>query len=83
MKHLCLTMTFLLMAALAMAAEQPLQEREATDHAADRMQRKERSAPAPADSPPQVPADGRVWPRQFVPTEKINADSVVSFPADI
>ena len=23
------------------------------------------------------------WPRTFVPTERINADTVVSFPADI
>lgn len=26
---------------------------------------------------------GESWPRTIVPTEKINADTVVSFPADI
>ena len=27
--------------------------------------------------------DTEPWPRTFIPTEKITADSVVSFPADI
>lgn len=31
---------------------------------------------------PDSPVDS-AWPRTFVPTEKINADTVVSFPADI
>ena len=26
---------------------------------------------------------GKGWPRTFVPSDKINADSIVSFPADI
>jgi hypothetical protein len=30
-------------------------------------------------SPPADPS----WPQPFVPTDKINADSVISFPADI
>jgi len=44
-----------------------------------------------ANSPPSIPANTsqpqktkkELWPRTFVPSEKITADSVVSFPADI
>ena len=45
----------------------------------------EKSQPAPAtgdDSREELQGSGS-WPRPFVPSEKIGADSVVSFPADI
>ncbi len=44
---------------------------------------KVQSAPlAGEDSREELLRDGS-WPRPFVPSEKIGADSVVSFPADI
>ncbi len=30
-----------------------------------------------------LPSKGEPWPRTFVPSERIKADTVVSFPADI
>lgn len=37
----------------------------------------------PVSKPPPKMTDKEPWPRTFVPSEKITADSVVSFPADI
>ena len=37
----------------------------------------------PAKKPQPQPSQAEPWPRTFVPTEKIKADTVVSFPADI
>ncbi len=39
----------------------------------------------PLQSPHRQPRtkEKEQWPRPFIPSEKINADSVVSFPADI
>jgi len=37
-----------------------------------------------AENQPRQAAQGNAtWPRTFVPAEKINADTAVSFPADI
>ena len=37
----------------------------------------------PASKPQPNKTEKELWPRTFVPSEKITADSVVSFPADI
>jgi hypothetical protein len=39
--------------------------------------------PIPASKSQPQKAKKELWPRTFVPSEKITADSVVSFPADI
>ena len=39
------------------------------------------SVPASKSQPKKT--EKELWPRTFVPSEKITADSVVSFPADI
>ena len=39
--------------------------------------------PLPAGKQPPKGTVQEPWPRTFVPSEKITADSVVSFPADI
>jgi hypothetical protein len=84
MKRLYLTMAVLL-AATALAPAQPGENPGDTDRAAERdsARREEKSASDSPDIREQVPPDGSTWPRTFVPTEKINADSAVSFPTDI
>jgi hypothetical protein len=37
----------------------------------------------PATTPQPKKTKKELWPRTFIPSEKITADSVVSFPADI
>lgn len=80
---------FLIMAVLlATATLVPAQPGESPgdiDGAAERdsARREEKSASDSEDIPRQEPPAGSAWPRPFVPTEKINADSVVSFPTDI
>jgi hypothetical protein len=67
-----------LFAAAAMAAAEPKK-----DSGQAEPEEKAQSAPeTPADSREELLRDGS-WPRPFVPSEKIGADSVVSFPADI
>jgi hypothetical protein len=44
---------------------------------AHRLEAQEAPPPAPAGPPPSDPLE------EFVPTEKLEADSVVSFPVDI
>ena len=39
--------------------------------------------PIPTSKPQPKKPEKELWPRTFVPSEKITADSVVSFPADI
>ena len=39
--------------------------------------------PIPANTSQTKKTKKELWPRTFVPSEKITADSVVSFPADI
>jgi hypothetical protein len=67
-----------LFAAAALAATEP-------DKDSGQAEPKEKAQAAPAtveDSREELLRDGS-WPRPFVPKEKIGADSVVSFPADI
>jgi hypothetical protein len=67
-----------LFAAAAMAATEP-------DKDSGQTEPEEKAQPAPvtgADSREELLRSGS-WPRPFVPSEKIGADSVVSFPADI
>ena len=67
-----------LFAAAALAATEP--DRESRKAEAEE---KAQSAPvAREDSREEIQRDGS-WPRPFVPSERIGADSVVSFPADI
>jgi len=39
--------------------------------------------PVPVSTPRPKKTEKEPWPRTFIPSEKITADSVVSFPADI
>jgi hypothetical protein len=67
-----------LFAAAAMAATEPNKDSEQAEP-------EEKAQPAPVtgvDSREELLRSGS-WPRPFVPSEKIGADSVVSFPADI
>jgi hypothetical protein len=67
-----------LFAAAAMAATEPDK-----DNGQAEPEEKAQSAPVTgADSREELLRSGS-WPRPFVPSEKIGADSVVSFPADI
>ena len=53
------------------------------DSRQDEPEEKAQTAPVTGeDSRAELPRDGS-WPRPFVPSEKIGADAVVSFPADI
>ena len=66
------------LAAAAFAATEP-------DKDSGQAEPEEKAQTAPVtgeDSRAELPRDGS-WPRPFVPSEKIGADSVVSFPADI
>ena len=65
--------TMLLFFAIAQAATEP---EVAT-------QEKPRPAPQNEQETSKQPQQDQQWPRPFVPSEKIGADSVVSFPADI
>jgi len=67
-----------LFAAAALAATEPGKD-------SGQAEPEEKAKPAPVtggDSREELLRDGS-WPRPFVPSEKIGADSVVSFPADI
>jgi len=46
-------------------------------------QEKSRPAPQTEQDTSKQPQQNQQWPQPFVPSEKIGADSVVSFPADI
>ena len=67
-----------LFAAAALAANE-------SDRDSGQSESTEKAQTAPVtgdDSREELQRDGS-WPRPFVPSEKIGADSVVSFPADI
>ena len=77
MKKLVMSIIFLL-AAAAMAATEP-----GTDGGQDVQEEKVQPVPAiKAEVHEKSPRD-KSWPLPFIPSEKIGADSVVSFPADI
>jgi hypothetical protein len=68
----------LLLAAAAMAATEP-----GTEGEKDVQEENVQSVPAiKAEVNEKSPRDEN-WPLPFIPSEKIGADSVVSFPADI
>jgi hypothetical protein len=77
-KFLCITLAIFLSATALLAREQ-------ADRQADQATEKEQKETKPAlQKKTQPPVrKGEPWPRTFVPSEKINADTVVSFPADI
>ncbi|UCD65999.1 MAG: hypothetical protein JSW69_08330 [Deltaproteobacteria bacterium] len=66
------------LAAAAMAATDP-----ETDNGKDKPEEKVLPVPAIKEEVQEKSSGGESWPRPFVPSEKIGADSVVSFPADI
>ena len=68
----------ILFAAAALAATEPDK-----DSGQAKPEEKAQTAPATVeDSREELLRDGS-WPRPFIPSEKVGADSVVSFPADI
>jgi hypothetical protein len=77
MKKMVIFIIFLL-ATTAMAATEPV-----TDKGQDIVEEKAQPVPAIKEEVQKKSLDGESWPRPFVPSEKIGADSVVSFPADI
>jgi len=62
-----------------------LAAQEKSDKQTDQVEKQEQrvTEPVPQKKTQQLPPTGEPWPRTFVPSEKINADTVVSFPADI
>lgn len=85
MKYPFPTIIVLLVAFLLVAEQQPRQQTngpgEAAGQDAPALEEKMNSGNTAKQHP--EPSGRSDWPRPFVPTEKINADSVVSFPADI
>ena len=69
---------FVLFAAAALAATEPGNE-SGQDKPAEQAQ----PAPSTGEDSREELQRGGSWPRPFVPSERIGADSVVSFPADI
>ena len=65
-------------AAAALAATEPDK-----DSGQAEPEEKAQAAPATGEESKEELLRGGSWPRPFVPSEKIGADSVVSFPADI
>lgn len=68
----------LLFAAAAQAATEP-----GIDTGPVPQQKQTRTAPDTEQETKKPPKKDPEWPRPFVPSEQIGADSVVSFPADI
>lgn len=68
----------ILFAATALAATEPDK-----DSGQAKPEEKAQSAPVTGEDNREELLRGGSWPRPFVPSEKIGADSVVSFPADI
>ena len=77
MKKIVLICIFLL-AAAAMAAKEP-----GTDDGRDVREDRGQPPPVAEDNAQEKSARDSNWPRPFIPREKIGADSVVAFPADI
>ena len=74
-----LTVFFLvLFATAALAATET-----SADRGQDRPQEEVETAPATVKDDREEIERGGGWPRPFIPSEEIGADSVVSFPADI
>ena len=77
MKRMLVIFIFFI-AAAAMAATEP-----ETDGGQDVQEEKVQPVPAIEAEVHEKSPRHESWPRPFVPSEKIGADSVVSFPADI
>ena len=77
MNKIIILFIFLLSAA-ALAATEP-----GTDSSQDRQDEKVQPGPAAREEVINKLSRDESWPRPFIPSEKIGADSVVSFPADI
>ncbi len=77
MKKIVMICIFLL-AAAATAASEP-----GTDGGRDAGEDKGKPSPAVEDDAQEKSARDPNWPRPFIPSDKIGADSVVAFPADI
>ena len=69
---------FFLLTAAAMAASEP-----GTDGGQDIQEENVQPVPATKNEVHEKSPRDESWPRPFIPSEKIGADSVVSFPADI
>jgi len=69
---------FVLFAAAALAATEP-----SKDSGQDKPAEKAQPTPSTGGDSREELQRGGSWPRPFVPSEKIGADSVISFPADI
>ena len=67
-----------LFAAAALAATKPDK-----DSGQAEPEEKVQTGPATAEDSQEELLRGGSWPRPFVPSEKVGADAVVSFPADI
>jgi hypothetical protein len=70
--------TMLLFFTIAQAATEP-----EVDTGLRPRHEKPRPAPQTGQETSKQPQQNQQWPQPFVPSEKIGADSVVSFPADI
>lgn len=68
----------LLFTAAAMAANEPT-----VDGGPAQQEENGKPAPAPQEKVGEKGQRAEHWPRPFMPSEQIGADSVVSFPADI
>ena len=77
MKKMLMLFIFLSAAAVMAAAEPE------TDGGQDVQEEKVQPVPAIETEVHEKSPRHESWPRSFVPSEKIGADSVVSFPADI
>jgi len=71
-------MIFVFLSAAAIAATEP-----GTDAGQDIQNENLQSDPAIEAEVHEISPRDESWPRPFVPSEKIGADSEVSFPADI
>ena len=65
-------------------AETGLPQPEKSSEQSDKKEVAEQEAPSPkkTEEAAQEP-DKQLWPPPFVPSEKVGADSVISFPTDI
>lgn len=77
MKKIITMLVFLMATAVLAATDQ------GSDSNQDRQDEKVRPAPAAREEVINKSSRHESWPQPFLPSEKIGADSVVSFPADI
>ena len=78
MKKMLIIIFIFLLAAAALAATG-----QSEDNGQDVTEEKVRTVPALKEDSQEKSSGDESWPRPFIPSERIGADSVVSFPADI